>query len=313
MRYLRKFSAAISGRSRDLVSAFRQRSAQRLSKRNSDWRFVKFLGIFLFVLGLIVGLTGHMVDNYVSHTPNIYDPSSICSKEAPKGALEEIAVFFQENFSPLRLFLDFYNNISTSLIFTAITILVVDRAYEVRSEQHLLGQLKRQMGSKYNQISLEAIKELTEINALFNGSLNGIDLRSADLTGAILEGGIAMNANLENATLLGASMSGIKLDGSNLNYANLKDAKLVGASLRGCRFYQANMSSTDLSWADLTASELITEDQLKGCNALWGATLPDGEKYDGSYDLKGDIDEARKYGVNYDDPEDRSRFYAQTK
>lgn len=321
MRSFRKITSAISQKAKKLIPKSWRKTPKRSLKKDDDLSFVEILGIIIFSLGLIVGLSGHIVDNYVSHLNNsvvVKNEGTIVSetqngKQEPSftNGIEKVLRFLNDNFSPLNLFLDFYSNISTDLILTAVTILIVDKAYEIRSEEQLLRQLKRQMASRYNQVALEAVKELTALKALYDERLNGIDLRHADLTSAPLEGGIIMNAELEDAILVNAKMSGVNFDNSNLNNAKLMGASLVGACLKNCRFYQTDLSGADLSWADLTGATFITEDQLMSSNSLWGATLQDCEKYDGKYDLKGDIEEAMKFGLNYDDPEDRTRFYSQ--
>jgi uncharacterized protein YjbI with pentapeptide repeats len=98
--------------------------------------------------------------------------------------------------------------------------------------------------------------------------LTGMDLRGFDLTEAEFS-----HTNLEEADLSSCSLERADLSRAILTKANLQGAKLKGA---------------DLHASTLTGAA-ITEDQLRVCSRLWGAVLPDGTKYDGRFNIWGDV------------------------
>jgi len=117
-------------------------------------------------------------------------------------------------------------------------------------------------------------------------------------------------ADLESTNLNNANLIGVDLRSSILNNTSLVNAKIVSTNLSDSNMYNANLNGADLSWANLKNCELLTEDQLRQCHSLWGCILPSGERYDGKYDLPGDIAEAKSFRINYDDPRERTRFYS---
>ena len=105
-----------------------------------------------------------------------------------------------------------------------------------------------------------------------------IDLRNANLKGAIL-----CKANLKSVDLSGADLSGADLSGADLSGAILSDAdltftKLSDANLEKVDLTRANMNYSDLSEAKLTKSKLITTD-LSMAN-LNHANLSDSNLYE---------------------------------
>jgi hypothetical protein len=70
-------------------------------------------------------------------------------------------------------------------------------------------------------------------------SLQGCDLRDAELA---------------FADLYGADLTGSNLDGADLSGADLRDASLVNCSLRGTIFIGADLAGADLTGADTTGA-----------------------------------------------------------
>ena len=81
-------------------------------------------------------------------------------------------------------------------------------------------------------------------------------------------------------------------------------ADLRAADLRG-----ADLSAANLNWADLSAAKVSAE-QLADCAFLVCAKMPDGNRYDGRFNFKGDIEQVREDGVDTDDFEVMARWYA---
>jgi uncharacterized protein YjbI with pentapeptide repeats len=165
----------------------------------------------------------------------------------------------------------------------------------------LLGE--RQSDKAINRILGKAIERLKEN---LNGStLNGTDLREAnlsngklweanlnkstlhnakligaDLTKARLNESILINADLSNAILLEASLSQADLQGANLRNANLISTKLNFSNLRKADFSNANFFKADLSNAILNGANLvsginITCEQIKSALFDKGTRFPD--------------------------------------
>jgi uncharacterized protein YjbI with pentapeptide repeats len=88
---------------------------------------------------------------------------------------------------------------------------------------------------------------------LLGAYLSGADLREADLSGALLSGG----ADLSRADLRGADLSGALLSRTLLSGADLRQADLSGAVLLGANLSGANLSGVDLRGVDLTGAYLM--------------------------------------------------------
>lgn len=90
------------------------------------------------------------------------------------------------------------------------------------------------------------------IDAIKSGkSLNGANLRGADLYCADLSG-----ADLRGADLYCADLRGANLRGADLYSANLSGADLHSANLRGADLHSANLSGANLYGADLRGANL---------------------------------------------------------
>ncbi len=207
---------------------------------------------------------------------------------------------------------DFYANVSVDCLSIAFAILVIDRLNERRAEQESKAQLIREMGGNNYSIAARAIRELRAHRWIEDGSL-----KHAELSGAILKRADLHRADLRGAYLNHANLAGCDFRNSNLEKANLIAADLLaaymgGASLKGAKFREADLENANLTGANLQDSD-ISEQQLANLASLRGATMPDGSRYDGRYNLvfehpsifnvdaKDPIAMAGFYGVSLDD------------
>jgi len=87
----------------------------------------------------------------------------------------------------------------------------------------------------------------------------------------------------------------------SLRRANLEKADLRGSDLRG-----ANLSFANLRGADLRGAK-VTDEQLSEAKSLKDATMPDGSRYDGRFNLMGEIASAPAYGIDVDDHEEMAQ------
>jgi uncharacterized protein YjbI with pentapeptide repeats len=91
---------------------------------------------------------------------------------------------------------------------------------------------------------------------LSNVSLDGVDFRNTDLTGANLNGVDLSNKDLTGANLSGVDLSNKDLTGTILTHSNLSEANLDGVDLRYTDLTGANLSGVDFSYKDLTGANL---------------------------------------------------------
>ena len=204
-----------------------------------------------------------------------------------------------DGFSWHTLTSDLYANIGIDFVSIAITVLGIDALSQRREARLEKKRLIREMSNRDNGIALRAVKELREYGYLSDGSLHHIWLSGA---------------NLEVAELYSADLQYV-----NLNYSNLRHAQLFGANLKRVAFWgtnlvnadirEANLSGANFKYANLTKA-LVTRKQLEKSYSLRGSVLPNGKIYDGSFQLWGDIVEAKKAGIDVNDSIALSQWYA---
>ena len=81
----------------------------------------------------------------------------------------------------------FFMDIRAELIGIGLTVLIIDNIVELRSSKTLKDQLIREMSSSNNSFALRAVEELRAHGWLTEGTLQGANLKLADLTGASLD------------------------------------------------------------------------------------------------------------------------------
>jgi hypothetical protein len=168
-------------------------------------------------------------------------------------------------------------------------LLAIDAQYRRREKREAVARLVEQLRSPHRHSRLLALEELRARGWLKDGSLHGVDLDGVDLQGVNLGG-----ADLKRARLKGANLRGAALHWTDLGGADLSGVSLAGANLL---------------WANLRDARGVTDGQLSGAYILRRATLPDGSHYDGRYNLRGDLDDARLDRVRPDDAEGLARWY----
>jgi uncharacterized protein YjbI with pentapeptide repeats len=151
-----------------------------------------------------------------------------------------------------------------------------------RQEQRHKRQLIERMRSGDNADALRALFEFRAYGWLYDGTLNRADLTRAALDHADLSGGDLRRVRLNEASLCGADLRQADLERAHLFGADLSGANLAGASLRGAYLAAANLTGSGLSDQDLVV-----------VSGLIGAVMPDGSRYDGRFNLPGDLDPAR--------------------
>ena len=160
-------------------------------------------------------------------------------------------------------------------------------------------ELLNKVRSPDNKNVLQAVEEMRVRGWLSDGSLRGIALIRVQLQGADL-----IEADLSNVDFHQAEMEFVDLSNANLSTAKLTRANLIGANLSG-----TDLTSADLYKANLRGCRNLTGEQLKKAKRLWGAIMPDGDSYDGRYNLPADIELARWGKVDINDPQAMAKFY----
>jgi uncharacterized protein YjbI with pentapeptide repeats len=160
--------------------------------------------------------------------------------------------------------------------------------------------------------------------ARMDGTFTGVDLSGANLAHAQLSGIFSSNidANAEGAQgarvdLSRADLAHAQLSGT-FSEVDFSQAILSHAQLSGI-FSRVTFRSADLREASLQDASLVnvslegvalSDAQLKQAKRLRGTIMPDGNRYDGRFQLGGDIEDARQFGINPDDPAEMAeRFY----
>jgi uncharacterized protein YjbI with pentapeptide repeats len=168
---------------------------------------------------------------------------------------------------------------------------------------------------------------------LSDGSLRGARLPDVRLDGLNLAGAYLPEANLKRASLRGADLSRARLPYATLFRAVFDGANLEGANLHHAQAGQATFVEVDLRWADLSEAYLeranlrgarLDEAALGGANlrgaglsvaqartvgTLRGVIMPHGARYDGRFNLPGDIEAARLAGIDPDDEAAMADWY----
>lgn len=165
-----------------------------------------------------------------------------------------------------------------------------------------LVELIYKLRSPDNKRVLQAVEELRVRGWLQDGSLRGVPL---------------CHVHMQGVDLLSADLSNIDFHQANFENADLSMANLSNTKLTRVNFLRANLSHTNLSGADLYKANLkearnLTDDQLKSVKRLFGAIMPDGETYNGRYNLEGDLAFARWGRVDTGNAQSMADFYGVT-
>jgi uncharacterized protein YjbI with pentapeptide repeats len=112
-----------------------------------------------------------------------------------------------------------------------------------------------------------------------------------------------MHANLE-----GAHLDKANLEHADLHHAVLKQARLVRANLRYTHLHDVSFEGAHLEESDMTGAQ-AHDAALAVAHRLRGAVMPDGQRYNGKFNLAGDREIATREGVSPDDEAGMANFY----
>jgi len=159
-------------------------------------------------------------------------------------------------------------------------------------------ELIRKLRNPDNKNVLHAIEELRARSWLEDGSLKGIPLCHVHM----------QDADLFKADLTSVDFHQADLQRANLSMANLNGVKLARANLQGANLSNANLHGVDFFKANLQDVCNLTDEQLSQAKRLYGSLMPDGNLYDGRYNLDGDLEFARWGRVDVQDPRAMAYF-----
>lgn len=206
-----------------------------------------WLGLFFFILSLLVILGGHYIQyNSINFT---------------------------------TLFKDFYTNIGTEFASIALTILFIDTISRGIASKEQKRNLILQMSSTENPVAKEAVRILRiegwisdgtlKKACLENANLIGANLESANMQQADLDGADLSKSNLFSANLKATSLVKTKfrnadlpiadLTGANLLKADLEDAIVDGAILQGVNLDRANLVGVPLDLAKMDENTILPD------------------------------------------------------
>lgn len=140
--------------------------------------------------------------------------------------------------------------------------------------------------------------------AQLDGDLHKIELISRDLYGARLDGKFT-TVNFSGSNLSHARLTG-RFSQAQFTGCNLSNASITGlfsaSDFRNANFADTNLQGVTLIHCNLLGARNLTEAMLKQVKQLRGCTMPDGKRYNGIFNLRGDIEDARNLGFDPDNP-----------
>lgn len=264
--------------------------------RTTAFLFLLFLSICSCLCSILLGVGSVIAENYSFQSLSSYSDSIL------------LLFSWGEGIS-LNLATDFFGTAFALLLLDIIISGREKRRENELQERLLREQLILQAGINDNALALLALRRLKSMGALFDGTLQGRDFSGSNWNGAELEGAQLKKCNLQNVQLVNARLDGANLEGAILRSVKADNANFTSANLTGAELLDASLISASMSWTDLTNTIMLTEQQLLTLSMLWGAIMPDGKRYDGHFDLDGDIAEAHKNKINYADSSARKQFY----
>lgn len=133
----------------------------------------------------------------------------------------------------------------------AVTIVVIERFIAKRDKTNLFEDLVDDMGGSSNEFALRAVRKLSNLGYLYDGSLECKSFGKGNLRYAKLNRAKLAGANFGEAYLEIAELDGADLRGADFVSAWLKDAYMASARLEKTNFHGAHLmgATLDESWA----------------------------------------------------------------
>jgi len=228
----------------------------------------------------------------------------------------------------VKLVKDFYPNVVTDLLSIGLGIKVLDKLYQKRNNESEKRNLVSQLGSSFNLFALDAARILRHKE--WHNNLESTSFYRANLKNAELYDFNLKKANLTYANLKNANLNGTILDGADITETILEKAQFCRASLKnviirsgeetlrsGVEIFilkDAEFIETDLTGATFLGifDGIMTESyhpHLMAASRLQRSTMPNGRRYNGCYNLRGDLETAIAYRYDLSNPFAIAEFY----
>ena len=143
---------------------------------------------------------------------------------------------------------------------------------------------------------------------LCEAQMQGANLRAAKLMHTKLVGAKIRGANLAGAIVERATLRRADLRETNLSLGSFQDVDLSIADLREADLFNAQLQGANLNEANLEEA-IVTDHQLAQASMLLFATMPNGKRYDGRFDLINDQLLAEANGVERENPTSLALWY----
>lgn len=269
---------------------YRSRSRKPRSKAPINWRLVRWR------IWYRITSPFRAIGDFLSRVFTIYRVATLL-------AVIAIALWYynQINFEALL------PNIVTDLLGIALAVFIIDTMYRLRSNAERKKMLIAKLGSKNNAVATDALHELDTEGWLSDGSLQSAFLLSCNLDGNSFSGADLKQASFSFGSLRDTTWFEADLQGTFLDHANLSNARL-SMHAQGPHYAEADLNGATLFSANLSGAK-VRHEQLCRVRSLWGATMPDGQLYDGRYNLSEDIEGFLKYARDPNSPSEWADYY----
>lgn len=160
-------------------------------------------------------------------------------------------------------------------------------------------QLIRKLRSSDPKLVSRAVEELRKRGRLSDGTLVWANLRYVHLA--------KVDLSTTNFQLADLSLADLRC--ANLAYAHLEGTRLYQTDLNQANFHKTELKGANLCNACLQGAHNLGIEQLLTASRLRGAMMPDGSRYDGRFNLRGDLQDAHCLGINQQSAAAMAGFY----
>lgn len=273
------------------ANSYTSRSHKSRNKAPINWRFLRWR------IWYSITSPFRAIGNFLSRVFTIYRIAAL---------LAVIAValwyYYQIDFETL------VPNIVTDLIGAALAVFIIDTMYRLRSNAERKKVLIAKLGSKNNAVATDALHELAAQGWLSDGSLQRAFLLSCNLDGNSFTGADFRRASFSFGSLRDTTWFEADLQGAYLDHTDLSNATLSMPADIPHRYIEADLTGALLFDANLAGAE-VRHEQLCRARSLCRAIMPDGQLYDGRYNLPEDVERFLKFACNPNNPMEWAKYY----